>query len=326
MTTCSRDGRVFDMRGSGRDIARRTWALAAIGVVLTIAMATPAAAQTDGEVPGDDDQVVLHGELVVAQGETIGTGVIFDGPARIEGTVDEALVVFNGRVEISGTVRRDVVVFNGDVVVREGAEIGGNLVTQSTPTVESGATIGGEQRSIATGTDWADIGLAGRFAWWLAYSISTLVLGLILLLAAPALDPAIAWAARERRGASIGFGALTFFLVPFVAVLLLATIVGIPLGLFLLLGLALLYTAAYVVGAHAIGRTVIKEPQSRFVAFLAGWGIVRLLGLIPVVGGLVWVLVTIFGFGVLLTASRRSRGDVLVAQAPPPPAPVPAVP
>jgi hypothetical protein len=33
-------------------------------------------------------------------------------------------------------------------------------------------------------------------------------------------------------------------------------------------------------------------------AFLAGLGIVRLLGFVPVVGGLVWVLVTMFGLGV----------------------------
>ena len=98
-----------------------------------------------------------------------------------------------------------------------------------------------------------------------------------------------------------------FILLPIVAVLLLATFVGIPLGLFLLLGLALLYTVGYVVGAHAIGRRVIAYPKSRYAAFLAGWGIVRLLGLIPIVGGLLWALVTIFGLGVIVTTARRPR-------------------
>ena len=296
-----------------------------LGLMFGLALAVPAQAQSERGDADRDDQVILHGQLIVPAGETVGAAVIFDGPARVEGTVTEALVVFNGRVEITGTVRRDVVVFNGDVVVREGAQIGGNLVTQGTAEVEQGAEIGGEQRSIATGTDWTDIGIAGRFAWWLAYTISALILGLILLLAAPGLDRAIAWATRERMGASIGVGIAAFILLPILAVLLLATIVGIPLGMFLLLGLALLYTLGYVVGAHAIGRMVFKEPRSRFVAFLIGLGIVRLLGLIPFVGGLAWVLVTILGLGALVTAARRTTSrDRVDARTPPPPAPVAA--
>jgi hypothetical protein len=306
--------------------AARAWILTGTVVLLGLLVATPALAQSEGADGGDDDQVVLHGELLVPEGETVGTAVIFDGPARIEGTVSESLVVFHGRVEITGTVRRDVVVFDGDVVVREGAEVGGNLVTQSTPRVESGATVGGEQQSIASGTDLDDLGLAGRFAWWLAYSISTLILGVVLLLLAPGLDPAITWAARARTGASIGVGLLTFIALPIVAVLFLVTIVGIPLGIFLLLGLALFYTVAYVAGAHAIGRFVIKEPRSRYLAFLVGWGLVRVLALIPIVGGVLWTLVTIFGLGALLIAARRGdRRETMDPGMPPPPAPVPAL-
>jgi hypothetical protein len=314
------------MRKPSRGRISRAWTMLGVGVLLALATAGPAHAQADDDEIADNDQVILHGKLFVPEGETVGAAVIFDGPARIEGTVTDALVVFNGRVEITGTVRRDVVVFNGDVVIHDGAQIGGNLVTQATPEIDEGAEVAGEQRSIASGADWADFGFAGRFVWWLAYTISTLVLGLILLVAAPRLDLAVTWAARERTGASIGVGVATFILVPIVAVLLLAPIVGIPLGLFLLLGLALLYTVGYVVGAHAIGRFLVREPTSRFLAFLAGWAIVRVLGLIPFVGGLVWILVTIFGLGALVTAVRRATPmDTVDVRTPPPPAPVPAV-
>jgi hypothetical protein len=80
-------------------------------------------------------------------------------------------------------------------------------------------------------------------------------------------------------GATIGFGLLWFVLLPIVAVVLFVTIVGIPLGLFLLLALALVYTIGYVVGALALGRLVVKEPTSRYVAFLSGWVILRILAL-----------------------------------------------
>lgn len=292
-------------------------------LLVAVALGGAASAQTTGDTAGDDDQIVLHGRMVVAEGETVGAAVIFDGPAIIDGTVREALVVFNGNVEITGVVRKDVVVFNGDVVVRSGAEIGGNLVTQGGATVEPGAAIAGEQRSISTDVDMTDVGFASRFAWWLAYSLSTLALGLILLLLAPRLDDAISYAAFERKGASIIAGLAYFFLLPIVAVMLLATVVGIPLGLFLLLALSLLYTVGYVAGAHALGRLVAKAPRSRYVAFLAGWGIVRLLGLVPVLGGIVWTITAIAGLGVLAVASKRNPQTTTTIVAPTTP-PMPA--
>ena len=187
--------------------------------------------------------------------------MVFHGPATIEGTVRESVVVFDGLAEISGTVDGDVVVFNGPVVVRSGATIGGDLVTVETPTVEPGATVRGEQRGVRGRFDWADIGFAGRFAWWVGYSVSTLLLGLLLLLLAPALDEAIARAARERTGAAIGLGAAAFFLLPIAAVLFLVIVVAIPLGLFLLLALALLYTVGYVAAAHALGRRLVATAD-----------------------------------------------------------------
>ena len=87
---------------------------------------------------------------------------------------------------------------------------------------------------------------------------------------------------------------------------MLVIVIALPLGLFMLLALALLYSIGYVAGAHAIGRLVVKAPTSRFLAFLAGWAILRAIGLVPAVGGLVWVLASIFGLGVLWVASRRT--------------------
>src|SRR5215211_9540685 len=76
-------------------------------------------------------------------------------------------------------------------------------------------------------SDYWDVTFVGRFVWWLAYSVSTLVLGLVLLLLAAGLDPASVRALRDRLGGTIGFGILLFILLPIVAVLLFVTIVGI---------------------------------------------------------------------------------------------------
>ncbi len=272
---------------------------------MAFAFGSPAAAQDNDDL-STNDQIVLNGRLNVPEGETIDTAVIFNGPLTVDGTVRETVVVFNGDAVIAGSVGEDVVVFNGSVVVRSGARIGGDVITQQTPRVEQGATIGGSRQRITTKFDFEALGLASRMAWWVAYSVSTLILGLLLLLFAPALDRAIVDAVRNRTGASIGFGAGLFFLVPIAAVIFLLLIVSFPLGLFLLLALALLYTVGFVAGAHVLGRLILKPPSSRFVAFLIGWGILRVLALVPVLGGLLWLAAAVLGLGALAVAARRA--------------------
>src|ERR687891_371815 len=249
--------------------------LATAGLLL-VSLAAPAQAQDDGSGGDENDQVVLTGQLLIEADRTVGTAVIFNGPATIEGTVREDLFVLNGDTEISGTVDGDVVVFNGEVAVRSGAEIGGDLVTQGTPEVEEGATIRGSRGNVATRFDYDVGGFAGRFVWWLGYTASVLILGLLLLAFAPRLDDAVIQTIRARLGSSIGWGIALFFLLPIAAVILLITVVGIPLGLSLLFALALIYTIGYAVATIGVGRLVMRS-SSRYVAFLIGAVILRAL-------------------------------------------------
>jgi hypothetical protein len=217
-------------------------------------------------------------------------------------------------------------VFNGDLVIRSGAEVGGDLVTRSTPEVEDGATVSGERSSPMVRLDVDFIDFAGRVAWWVGYSVSTLVLGLVLLAFAPALAPAVLDVVRFRLGASIGWGVGLFFLLPVAAVLLLITLVGIPLGLYLLFALALIYTLGYVVALFAVGGQLLRSNPSRYLAFLVGWLVLRLLALIPVAGGLLWFLASVWGLGLLAVAIRRGStvAPETPATPPMPPAPVAA--
>jgi hypothetical protein len=286
-----------------------------------VVFGAPALAQEDG----GEDHVVITGGLVVPAGETVKTAVVFNGPVSIDGTVSETLVVFNGRTEISGTVGEDVVVFNGRVTVRSGAEVGGDVFSRTDAEVEEGATVRGEVGNAPRRFDFEDTWFPGRIAWWIGYSVSTLVLGLLLFLFAPRFDDAIVGAFRNRRGASIGFGIALFFLIPIAAVLLLVTIVGIPLGVFVLLALALLYTVGYVTGAHAFGRMLVKRSGSALPPFLAGLGILRLIALVPILGGVTWFVVSVVGLGILAVSARRSSTAHVSQPTPPPPPPAPVM-
>ncbi|RPJ14791.1 MAG: hypothetical protein EHM22_01515, partial [Actinobacteria bacterium] len=95
------------MKVRARTTHGRLLSAAIVAASLAIVAAPSAFAQDESTGPAGDDQIVLTGELLVPEGETVGTAVIFNGDATIEGTVTKSVVVFNGDVEIAGTVGDD---------------------------------------------------------------------------------------------------------------------------------------------------------------------------------------------------------------------------
>jgi Polymer-forming cytoskeletal len=275
-------------------------------LLLILAVALPAWAQT-GQTPTSEAFVVLSGRADVPQGQQVGDLVVFHGSSTVDGTVNGSLTAFDAPVTIAGRVNGDLVVFNGRVELRSGANVTGDVVSQSAPVVASGATIGGTTRRVQTNVRWDGFGWAGRLAWWLAVSVSTLVVGLVLVWLAGRGAAWILEAGRTRVGPAIGWGLLAFFGVPIVAVIALITVVGIPLGLGLLAALGLVYALGYGAAAWILGRSILRPPAAWILAFLVGWGILRVVALIPIVGGLVWFVAVVFGLGALLVAIWRAR-------------------
>jgi hypothetical protein len=130
--------------------------------------------------------------------------------------------------------------------------------------VASGATIGGTSKRLQTNTNWEGFGWVGRLGWWLAVSVSTLVVGLVLVWLVGRGAAWILEAGRTSIGPAIGWGLLVFFGLPVLAILALVTLVGTPLGLGLLAALGLLYALGTGPrpGLLAGGSWVSRPPGS----------------------------------------------------------------
>jgi hypothetical protein len=280
--------------------------------VLLLGQATPAWAQ-GGQA--DEAFVVLSGAADVPRGRQVGDLVVFHGSSTVDGTVNGSLTAFDAPVTISGRVNGDVVVFNGGVELASGANVTGDVVSQKDPIVASGATIGGTTRRVQTKVDWEGFGWVGRLAWWLAVSFSTLLIGLALLWLIGRGATGVVDTGRSRIGPSIGFGLLAFFGLPILAIIALVTIVGIPLGLGVLAALALIYTLGYSASAWIIGRRILRTGTPWVVAFLLGWGILRVLALIPIISGLIWFAAVVFGLGALTVTIWQARSTSQAASA-----------
>ena len=262
-----------------------------------------------GPAYAGDDQIVISGDVHVARGQTLDDVVVIDGHVVVDGRLEGDLIAISAPVRISGTVEGDVVALTDRAVIERGARIGGDLVyADKRPRVARGATVEGETRRV----DLDEISspfkaFAARIALWLAFSVSSLALGFLLLWLAPRALEAALWTARTSTGPAIGMGLAVFFGLPVAALLAIVTLVGIPLGIVALLALLPLYAIGYTTSAYLLGRAIVRPPTGRALAFLAGWGILRALALVPWLGGLVWFGAAVFGLGALTVALWRAR-------------------
>jgi hypothetical protein len=176
------------------------------------------------------------------------------------------------------------------------------------PVLAPGASVGGT----VSNEDWSGAangwGWVSAFAWWLAVSVSTLIVGALLVWLAPGALHAVERAVREHLGATVGAGVAIAIGVPLLAILALVTLVGIPFGVALLLAAIPVLLVAYASSAWVVGRRVLRNRSaSPWAALLTGWAILRVLALIPVAGGVVGLAATVVGLGALAVALWQAR-------------------
>jgi hypothetical protein len=231
-------------------------------------------------------------------------------------------------VRVTGRVDGDLIAVSDRAFLGPTARIGGDLrYGDESPVLARGARVDGE----ISNEDWADAasgwGWVSWLAWWLAVSVSTLIVGALLVWLAPAALHAAERAVRERRGATVAWGVVIAVGAPVLAVLALVTLVGIPFGVALLLAAVPVLLVAYVTTAWIVGRRVLRNRSaSPWAALLAGWGILRVLALIPVAGVLVGLAATVWGLGALAVALWRAGRPGTAAATPEAPAPGPPAP
>lgn len=272
------------------------------------ALALPVTAAADARSDHGDTVVVVSGDVTVPRGETVEGVVVASGDVRIAGRSDGDVVVFSGDALISGRIDGDLVMASGRARLLPSAYVSGDVsYGDERPIVAGRAIVRGE----VTEKNWGDsidfLPFALGIGFWLLMSGSAVLLGCLLLLIAPRAADAIYERSRERVGPLIAIGIAVTICLPVAAVVAAITVVGIPLGIAILLALLPLAAVAYVTASWALGRRIVKEPKNRFLSFLAGVAILRLLALVPIVGGFVSIAAVVFGFGLIGAAIGAAR-------------------
>jgi hypothetical protein len=257
--------------------------------------------------------VSTQGDVTIPAGEHADVVVVVQGSATVQGEVN-TLVVVDGNATLTGARLETVVAVKGTVEVGDGTVITGELQRLDATVHQSGdAEIEGGITDMSGWLIQAGAVLApALILLWIGFGISTIAAALLLAgIASRQVREAERLMSRDPLVTGL-IGLLGVVLIPVLAVLLLVTVVGAPLGLGVLLALLpLLAYAGYLVAAIWVGEWLVQrllpgpERERPFLAAVLGVVVLGALGLVPVLG-LIVSLASLVGFGALLRMGFRA--------------------
>jgi cytoskeletal protein CcmA (bactofilin family) len=258
----------------------------------------------------------INGNLIVAGGNVTITGkvnknlIVVGGQVRIDNSAEIGGYVLAGGGEVSllGKFSGPVKVGTGSLVVGEKAFISGNLEADVTKSeVATTAKIMGEKKIQVHETkapeekpqvnQWRQLGYVKEIFSFL----SKLVILLIVVKLGGKKIKGIE--TMDSFWSMIGLGLVVLIVTPVAALILMATIIGIALAL---LVLGLYFIGLYISGivASIIAGGFVLKNSNQYLQGFVGLLLLTIIGLIPIIGGLVKFIVLLVGMGVVFKKLR----------------------
>ncbi|NVE96023.1 bactofilin family protein [Altererythrobacter lutimaris] len=269
-----------------------------------------------------DDLIAAGGEVIAGEGFEIGgTAIVTGGTVRFNAPVGQDLRIGANEIFVDSTVAGTSRLSGSKIVIGPNARLQGDLLYRGDDlTIDPSAVIEGDRTELPAWESYnpeeAGAGLGSFFVYFsLSILISYFVIVSLLVLVLPSLMQRTSDMLHATPLRALGIGVLYAFVVPVMGILLVWTVLGIPLAIFLFLASLALTPLAVAVTAYFVGmlgrRVVSKRSDAprntaeRFIWPLAGVAILFALSLIPLLGLLVMLFSMLFGLGALL---RQATG------------------
>ena len=276
-----------------------------------------------GKVAGD---VRLAGESITLSSEIGGSATVYGNTVTVESsaTIARDATLGGSDVLINGAVGRDVVATatNATLNGKIGRDVEG---VYDALTIADDATVGGKV-SYASNTDAVVRGsvsgevtrhemqgYSGRKAPGLADAVAALMMSVVwilavalaLLLILPKKTRTITNLSPRQAVLATAIGFMALFALPILAIILLVSIVGLPLGAIVLFAWLILILTSMAVAAVYIGRLLAaKWPMPIIPATMLGGLLLIVACMIPLLNVLVVITAVSFGVGAVLYGIR----------------------
>lgn len=268
-----------------------------------------------------EDLLVFGGTIALSEDATVeGDVLIFGDYVVLEGTVRGSVEVRARVVELRGTIEGETTVHAREsLTIQDGSSLAGSLNYRAPREafITDQAQVNGQvsftqtERDQPTAGEMTVVGFVLRF-------LMVFVAAALLLLLIPSWAHAGTNVARERTGTMLAWGFAAIVLTPIAGVLLLVTVLGFFPGVAVLAlytaGLALAQAMVPIFAALLLSQWFTKEATISYPYIALGALVLCLIGLVPVLGPLVLILLFVLMFGTLavrlyevLIPFRRSK-------------------
>ncbi|MDA0525732.1 hypothetical protein [Methanococcoides alaskense] len=262
-----------------------------------------------------DDLLVAAGTVSTTENANIGGDTtIRSGDADLGGNFGGLLEVSAGSLVLSGNVEGDAKLDSPDITIQPDSSVKGNLEYTTPEEIPIPAGVVGEDIKFDKGGERDDrsdadgifkgIAIVGK----ISYYIFLFALGVMSILVFPEKTEEIAKKIQEEPLKKIAVGLLILIGSFIGAIVLLITIIGIPIALFLLLLLAIVLMIAKIYTAMWLGEVTFKKAgfkYNQWTTLAVGLLIVLILTEIPFVGGIIGLLVTLVAMGSMYFALKN---------------------
>lgn len=253
------------------------------------------------------------GDVVLPAGEHADAVVVVNGTATIRGEVN-TVVAIDGSAHLLGARTETVVAVRSPVELGRGTVVLGDVMALDSAVHQTGnAAIKGEVTDLAS----VLIGIGAVLApalllVWIGVGLATIFAAMLVAgLASRQVREAETLISRQP-GQTIGIGLLGVIAIPLVAFALIATIVGAPLGVGILLQvLPLAAFIGYIVGAIWIGDWILlrmgpeRIREKPYLAAVIGVVVLGAVAVVPILT-LLSMIASLFGFGAVIRLAARA--------------------
>lgn len=255
----------------------------------------------------DRNATIGGGDIFVDSTAVIGRNAyLIGGNIKVQGSVRGGLLATGGNVELDGTIGQDVEVASGSLRIGPRARIAGNLRHRVSGEVHV------DPAAQITGKITALPASKGPGLFGMLWTFGSLLAGVVIVLLIPRFITEAAEDLKLRPIRSIVVGIIGGILAVVAIVLAAITVIGLPLALvattvlFFLAALSGIPVAVWIGEKILTGRTLLGR-QGVLVNFFLGALVLIIIGVIPVLGGLVTLVATCIGFGAILMAAWAVR-------------------
>lgn len=242
-----------------------------------------------------DSDTTITGNLALAAEE-----------ADMQGLIGRDLAVLARSLLMSGAVEGNLSAYAERINLGESARINGNLRA----TVDNSGQLSRDAEAAVAGESRIDSSqpreaapnpyLSPDFYLGETFQLAAaFITGLVLFSLFPGMNRVPMNTGRQVL-ITAGFGAALLIALPALAVAVMLTLIGAPLGILALMAwLASLYIAGIMMAGFLGRRLLADDMRSRALVLLAGLAAVFILINLPFVGGVLHLLVTLIGLGLL---------------------------